>query len=224
MKYIKIAIDGPAGSGKSTTAKLLAKKLNYHYIDTGAMYRAVTLLWLKNKTEVNDENLGKLIDNNRFVFNFHPDNPKVFLNDEDITKSIRSKEVTDNVSEISANRMVREKMVELQRKMSEQRGTILDGRDIGTVVFPDAELKIFLIASIESRAYRRFKEMNDSGMAADLNEIKDKLAARDKYDSSRKISPLRKADDAIEIDTSDITIEEQVKKVYDLAVEVISKG
>jgi cytidylate kinase len=224
MKHIKIAIDGPASSGKSTTAKLLAKRLGYNYIDTGAMYRAVTYLWLNNQTDVNDEQLGNLIDNNKFEFNFHPDNPVVYLNDKNITKEIRSKDVTDNVSEISANGRVREKMVELQRKMSEERGTILDGRDIGTVVFPDAELKIFLIASIESRAYRRFKEMEESGMEADLNDIKDKLIARDKYDSSRANSPLRKADDAVEIDTSDMTIEEQVKKVYDLAVEVINKG
>ncbi len=223
MKNIKIAIDGPASSGKSTTAKLLAKKLNYQYIDTGAMYRVVTLEWLKKKAGTDDESMAELIDNTEFVFDFKPDNPSVFINGKNVTKEIRSKEVTDNVSEISAIGIVREKMVDLQREMSEAKGTILDGRDIGTVVFPDAELKIYLIASIESRAERRYKEMIESGMEADLDDIKVKIIKRDKYDSSRKISPLMKADDAVEIDTSDLTIEEQVNKVYNLALEIISK-
>lgn len=221
MKEIKIAIDGPASSGKSTTAKLLAKKLNYQYIDTGAMYRIVTLAWMNSKLEQNDENLIKIMDENSFRFDFNPDNPKVYLNDEDVSMEIRTKDVTYYVSPISAMGVVRERMVKIQREMSESRGTILDGRDIGTVVFPDAELKIYLVASIESRAERRYKEMINNGLSADLEDIGNKLIERDRYDSTREISPLKKADDAVEIDTSDLSIEEQVQKVYDLAVKII---
>lgn len=222
MKTIKIAIDGPSGSGKSTTAKLLAKKLDYLYLDTGAMYRAVGLAWLKEKVEANNENLSEILNRYNFDFHFHPENLIVKINDEDVTSKIRTQEVSDAASLVSSFQPVREKLVDMQRKMAEKHGAILDGRDIGTVVFPDAELKIYLVASIESRAERRYKELKLKGQDVDLDEIKKKLLERDLFDSTRKISPLKKADDAVEIDTTGLTITGQVNKVYELANRIIN--
>ena len=221
MPNIKIAIDGPASSGKSTTAKNAAEKLDMIYIDTGAMYRAVTYCWLISGNEFNEENVSDLLSEHDLDFHFGQNKTRVFLDENEITDKIRKQEVTKNVSKISALKAVRDHMVKIQRKIANADGAILDGRDIGTVVFPDADLKIFLVASIDSRAERRYNEIVRQGENADLNDIKKKLIERDLFDSSRQISPLIKAKDAIEIDTSDLTIAEQTKLVVNMAEEII---
>lgn len=221
IKKINIAIDGPAGSGKSTTAKLLANKLSYNYLDTGATYRAATYLWLQsNKQEIIEfENIF-----NNAIIEIKFDNFKQFtyLNNEDISEEIRMPDVTANVSYISSLGFVREKLVGLQRDFSKSKGVVVDGRDIGTVVLPDAELKIYLVASIEERARRRALELDKMGVKVNLNEIKLDIERRDKLDSEREISPLRKAEDAIEVDTTGMTIGDQVNFIYELGLKVIN--
>lgn len=222
MPNIKIAIDGPASSGKSTTAKNAAGKLDMIYIDTGAMYRAVTYCWLVSGKEFNEKNVSSLLDEHEFDFHFNNEKTKVYLDEKEITDEIRKQEVTKNVSKISALKAVRQYMVKIQRKIANQSGAVLDGRDIGTVVFPDADLKIFLVASIDSRAERRYNEIVRRGETVDLKSIKKELIERDLFDSSRQISPLMKAEDAIEIDTSDLTIAEQTGLVVNMAKEIIN--
>jgi cytidylate kinase len=215
-----IAIDGPAASGKSTTAKLLAKKLKYVYIDTGAMYRACALDALKNNVSLKDhENLKKLIDKINIEIVYSENGNKILLNGEDVTQRIREAEISKLSSEIAVIGFVRDKMVQLQREMGKKGGIIMDGRDIGTVVFPNADFKFFMIADVEHRAERRLKELLEKGKKADFETVKNELIWRDKNDSSRKHSPLKKADDAIEIDTSNMTIEEQVEKIYKIIKE-----
>lgn len=218
---INIAIDGPAGSGKSTTAKLLANKLNYKYLDTGATYRAATLLWLKSNSPSLEDFLPIFI-NSKLEIKFDTHKQLTFLNDEDVSEEIRSQDVTKNVSYISAVPYIRERLVKIQRDFSKSKQVIVDGRDIGTVVLPDAELKIFLVASIDERAKRRAIEMHKSGHQVNLDEIKLDIEKRDKYDSEREISPLKKADDAIEVDTTGMTIGDQVNVIYDLAISKIN--
>ena len=224
MKKIIIAIDGPAGSGKTTTARELARMLNYIYIDTGAMYRAVTLAWLREKTELTDENLCNLMSRISVELNLVNGSQKTFLNGEDVSDAIRLPEVTKFVSPVSAVGCIREKLVDMQRNLGKSGGVVLDGRDIGTVVFPQAELKIFLVASIEARAKRRTAELIEKGIETNSAELSEQLLARDAYDSSRSHSPLRKAEDEIQIDTSDITIEEQTRLVYQMAMEKIHQS
>jgi cytidylate kinase len=215
-----IAIDGPAASGKSTTAKLLAKKLKYVYIDTGAMYRACALDALKNNVSLKDhENLKKLIDKINIEIVYSENGNKILLNGEDVTQRIREADISKLSSEIAVIGFVRDKMVQLQREMGKKGGIIMDGRDIGTVVFPNADFKFFMIADVEHRAERRLKELLEKGKKADFETVKNELIWRDKNDSSRKHSPLKKADDAIEIDTSNMTIEEQVEKIYKIIKE-----
>ncbi|ROL60961.1 (d)CMP kinase [Bacteroidetes/Chlorobi group bacterium ChocPot_Mid] len=223
MKRIKIAIDGPAGSGKTTTAKIVAEKLGYIYIDTGAMYRAVTLAWLRSGTELNDTNLCKLINEISVYIHNTSIGQRTFLNGVDVSDDIRLPEVTKNVSPVSAVGCVREKLVAMQRELGKNGAVVLDGRDIGTVVFPDAELKIFLIANENARAERRTKELREKGIELTVEEIKQQIVARDNYDSQRSISPLRKADDAIEIDTSNLTIQQQSDLIIDLANKIIGE-
>lgn len=219
MKKISIAIDGPAAAGKSTIAKLVAKNLNYTYIDTGAMYRCVAFYALKNKIPYDHEKevcaLLKDID-----IQMCPDGT-IHLNHEDVTSLIRENEVSMGASIVSKYSAVREFLVEKQREMSQGGGVILDGRDIGTVVLKDAELKIYQIASIECRALRRHKENIERGIDSNLEAIKDEIAKRDEQDMTREISPLKKADDAIEIDTSDMSLDEVVAHVMNLVTQKI---
>lgn len=207
-----VAIDGPAGSGKSTSAKLVAQKLNFLYIDTGAMYRTITYLAMKKKILSDHEKVSDLAQKCLMKLEFINGETKVFVDSENLTNEIRSPEVNSLVSDISKIAGVRDAMVKKQREMSlVNEGVVMEGRDIGTVVFPDADVKIFLTATIDERSVRRAKEFNEQGKAVSVEAVKENLAQRDKIDSTRKISPLSKADDAIEVDTSNTTINEQVE-------------
>lgn len=206
-----IAFDGPAGSGKSTIAKIISEKLGITYLDTGAMYRAVTLYFLENNVDFNDENQVK-INLEKIELEFI--NDKLYLNNKDVSVQIREKNVNDNVSFVSAIRIVREKMVDLQRKMSGKKSVVLDGRDIGTVVFPNADYKFYITASVDVRARRRYEEELQKGISnLSFDEVKKSMENRDYIDSNREVTPLRKADDAIEIDTSDMSIDEVLEKI-----------
>jgi len=206
-----VAIDGPASSGKSTSAKLVAQKLGYLYIDTGAMYRAITLLALRKKIIGNIKAVVDLVEKTNIELEFIGGKTKVVIDGEDISEEIRSHNVNQNVSQISKIEGVRTALVKKQKEMGKKnRGVVMEGRDIGTVVFPDAEVKIFLTAAIEQRAMRRAKEYEEKGITAPLNEIKKNIEERDTIDSTREIAPLVKAPDAQIVDTSKITIEEQV--------------
>ena len=199
-----IAIDGPAGSGKSTIAKLIAEDLGLVYLDTGAMYRLVTLKALNNGILGDFEKIIKMLDN----LSIDIKENGFYLDDIDVSEEIRKPVVSENVSDIAAIREVREKMVDLQRKFSESKNVILDGRDIGTVVFPNADVKIFLIADAKERANRRYKELVAKGENVRMEEIYENILKRDEIDSTRKESPLKKAGDAIEVDTTSKNIEE----------------
>lgn len=216
-KKIIIAIDGPAGSGKSSSAKIVAEALNYTYIDTGAMYRAVTLGWIEQRKEYNESEIIKLMDDIQILLKASPQGQRTFLNGKDVSEEIRTGEVTKLVSPVSAIPDVREKLVDMQRKMGNNSGIVMDGRDIGTVVFPNADLKIFLTADISARAARRYKEMKEKGYEPDIKVLEKEIEARDKYDSSREASPLKQADDAIEIDTSNMSLQEQSNYIIGLA-------
>ncbi len=214
MKKIAIAIDGPAAAGKSTIAKRVANNLGYTYIDTGAMYRCVAYYALVKGVDFYDENaVCRLLP--EIKIKLMPDNT-VYLNDRDVTADIRVNEISAGASIVSVYSKVRTYLVAQQREMAKEGGVILDGRDIGTVVLPNAELKIYQVASIECRALRRHNENLSRGLNSDLDEIKKEVAARDEADMTREISPLKKADDAIEIDTSDMTIDEVVAHIMDL--------
>lgn len=216
-KGLIIAIDGPAASGKSTTAQLLAEKLGYVYIDTGAMYRACALKAKKMGIDINDEeSIRELLDNIDIRIENHHSKNRIFLDGEDVSEDIRADDISALASAISAIPAVRYKMVELQRKMGEKGGVILDGRDIGTFVFPTAEVKFFLTASPEVRAKRRWLELKQKGINKDFSEVLADLVKRDNNDSQRALAPLKKADDAIEVDTSNITIEEQTDYLYQI--------
>lgn len=204
-----IAIDGPAGSGKSTIAKLVAKDMGLVYLDTGAMYRLVTLKALNEGILGNDglnelDKIKKLLDD----LNIDIRGNGFYLDDVDVSEEIRKPVVSENVSDVAAIREVREKMVDLQRKFSESKNVILDGRDIGTVVFPNANLKIFLVADAKERAKRRYRELIEKGENVEIEEIYENILKRDKIDSTRKESPLKKAKDAVEVDTTSKSIEE----------------
>lgn len=219
-KGIIIAIDGPAGAGKSTTAKLLAERLNYQYIDTGAMYRAVTLYALRKN--IKPEQVQDLIDLvKEMKFQFKNNGSVLFINSEDVTESIRSPEVSEKVSEYSQIAEVRRLLVKKQKEIGGKGGIVMEGRDITTTVFPDAELKIFLTADLDIRAYRRLIELKNKGMDIDLENVKDNLTIRDTIDSSRETSPLMITEDSIVIDTTQLTIDEQVDLIYNKAQEII---
>ncbi|PAB61169.1 (d)CMP kinase [Anaeromicrobium sediminis] len=210
MRKITIALDGPAGAGKSTVAKEIAKLKNLVYIDTGAMYRAVTLNFLCNEISIEDE---KQVKETLSKIDIDLDSSNVYLNGQCVNEEIRTPIVTKNVSAVSAIGKVREKMVELQRKIAEGKSVIMDGRDIGTFVLPKAEYKFFLTASIEERAHRRYEEFIKKGFDVNLEDIKRDIGKRDKIDSEREIAPLKKADDAIEIDSTRKNINEVIKEI-----------
>lgn len=219
MKKIVVAIDGPAGAGKSTIAKLVGEKLGYAYIDTGAMYRSVTWKFLGTGKSFDEKFIGDLA--HQMLIDFKPEANinRVFVDGTEVTDAIRTPEVTANVSKVAAIGSVREAMVDQQRRMGEVGGIIMDGRDIGTVVFPNAQLKIFLTASVEERASRRYKENIAKGQACDLEQLKQEIAARDKADSEREISPLKQAEDAILLDSSDMTIDQVVQTILKMVEE-----
>jgi len=218
LKKLIIAIDGTAGSGKSTTAKLVARRLHYLHIDTGAMYRAVALAVLQKKIDPGDRSAVEELTSNLKIRLRQSNGIEVLLNDANITDLIRNSEVTAIASKVSSYGGVREKLAEEQREMGKNGGVVLEGRDIGTVIFPDADVKLFFTADIEERARRRLHEMADRGEEVDYKTMMADLAFRDHADSTRKISPLKKADDAITIDTSDLSIDEQVE----LALSIVS--
>lgn len=220
MKKIIIAIDGYSACGKSTTAKEVAKELNYRYIDSGAMYRAVTLYFLDHHVSItNPKEVEKALNEIKITFVINSKGiSETFLNGINVEGAIRKMKISENVSQISAIKEVRVAMVEQQRKLGKTKGIVMDGRDIGTVVFPDAELKVFLTADMLVRAFRRQKELLERKDLVDIDEIIENLTKRDQIDSSRKESPLKKAENAISIDTTHITIEEQVDEVVRMAM------
>ncbi|WP_227936170.1 (d)CMP kinase [Alkalihalobacillus deserti] len=219
-KKMNIAIDGPAGAGKSTVAKLVAEQLSFLYIDTGAMYRALTYAALRDAIDLtNGQSLFKLLSKITIILKHEKSGVRVFINEEDVTDAIRTKDVTSNVSLVSSHELVRVEMVERQRKLAGNGQAVLDGRDIGTFVLPDAKLKVFLTASVEERARRRFEEQQEKGIDSNLDQLKDDIARRDELDSTREFAPLKKADDAVEIDSTTLSIPEVAELIIELAKE-----
>lgn len=217
MKYYSIAIDGPAGSGKSTIAKSVSRGLGFTYIDTGAMYRAITLKALKLKiSNLADESLYTFVKDTKLEFI----NDKMYMDDVDVSKEIREDDVVKNVSLVSSLKYVRDELVSLQQDMAKINNVVMDGRDIGTNVLKDASLKIFLVAAIDVRALRRYYEIKESGSDMSYDDVVVDLIRRDNFDSNRRHNPLKKADDAIEIDTSELTIEETSQKIMYLFKEI----
>lgn len=222
-KKLIIAIDGPAGSGKSTSAKLVAKKLSYLYIDTGAMYRAVTLYALRKKIIGETEKIVELAKNLDIVLKFIDGETQIIVNGEDVSKEIRSFEVNNNVSDISTIEGVRKILVMKQQEMGKNGGVVMEGRDISTVVFPNADVKIFLTAGIDERAKRRALEFSEKGSDIPIEKVKENLKSRDYIDSNRTASPLTKSPDAIVVDTSDITIDDQVELIIKEVEKILRK-
>lgn len=221
MRKIIIAIDGYSACGKSTTAKRVAADLNYGYIDTGAMYRAVTLYFLDNWVDItNPKKVSEALNNISISFHHNPKTStnETYLNGLNVESKIRDMRISGKVSEVSTIKEVRVSMVSQQQKMAKSKGVVMDGRDIGTVVFPDAEVKIFMQADFFIRAERRQAELLEKGELIDLKEIQENLQHRDHIDTTREESPLRKADDAIEIDTTHVTLDEQVEQLVQLAM------
>ncbi len=220
MRKIVIAIDGYSACGKSTTAKEVAKILGYRYIDSGAMYRAVTLYFLDHLVSfTNPKEIDKALQDIKLTFVVNLKGvTEIFLNGINVEKAIRKMRISENVSQVSTIKVVREAMVALQRKMGKDKGIVMDGRDIGTVVFPEAELKVFLTADLMTRAFRRQKELLEKEDLVEIDTIVENLRSRDQIDSTRKESPLVKADDATEMDTTHVTIDEQVDEVVRMAL------
>lgn len=214
---MNIAIDGPAGAGKSSIAKLAAKELSYVYVDTGAMFRAMAYFFLSRGLDVYDdeiikENCGKI----QVGIEYLDGAQHILLNGVDVSEEIRTEQVGKAASVVAKYEMIREKLLEIQRKLASEQDVIMDGRDIGTVVLPDAQVKIYLTASSAVRAKRRFKELTEKGEACDLAEIEKGIIARDEQDMNREIAPLRQAEDAVYLDTSDMTISEVVEKIKEI--------
>ncbi|HHW00378.1 MAG TPA: (d)CMP kinase [Clostridiaceae bacterium] len=218
MKNITIAIDGPAGAGKSTIAKILSRSLGITYLDTGAMYRTVALKAIREGINTKDEaRLEKLVSDIDIKIEYHGDEQHIFLDGEDVSDKIRTPEVSKGASDVSAVKAVRIRMVELQREIAAGQSVVMDGRDIGTYVLPNAQYKFFLNASLEERARRRYKEQLEKGIKdITLEDVKKDIEYRDKNDSSRDFAPLVKADDAIEINTTDMTIQQVVEKILSI--------
>ena len=217
MKKIQVAIDGPASAGKSTVAKIVAKKLHFIYCDTGAMYRSVTFAALKNHVKLDDDQaLKELLKT--IEIRFVPAEPeqRVFVNDEEVTQAIRTPEITNNVSLVSAQPSVRAELTKRQQEIAEAGGIVMDGRDIGTTVLPNAEVKIFLVASVHERAVRRFKENQTKGINTPLDVLEKEIEERDYKDSHREISPLTQAKDAVLVDTTSLTIDQVVDQILEI--------
>src|SRR5699024_10474835 len=212
MSKINIAIDGPAAAGKSTIAKLVAQHFNMTYIDTGAMYRAITLYYIEQETE----DFSQLVQNIdlRIVLQ---NGQRVILNDVDVSERIRENDVTEKVSHVASQEPVRTFLVEEQQKLAQEKNVVMDGRDVGTTVLPDAELKVYMIASVEERALRRLKDNELRGIESDLESLKIDIERRDQFDMNREISPLVKAEDAISIDTTGLSIDEVTNEIINLA-------
>ncbi|CAM3973910.1 (d)CMP kinase [Lederbergia lenta] len=221
-KKISIAIDGPAAAGKSTVAKLTAEKLSYVYVDTGAMYRALTYKAITEQVDIhNEEQLKKLLPETKIELKPSENGQLVILDGNDVTAAIREAVVTNKVSIVAASRAVREEMVSRQQQLGQNGGVVMDGRDIGTSVLPKAELKIFMLASVEIRAQRRHQENISRGFSSDMSQLMKEIELRDKSDMEREVSPLVKAADAIEIDTSNLSIDEVAHEIMKLAQERI---
>ncbi len=215
---MNIAIDGPAGAGKSTIAKLVSKKLDFIYVDTGAMYRAIGLYFINNNTDVeNEEELLKALDKIKIDIAYEDGVQHIYLNKVDVSKEIRNEKVGNMASKTSAYKPVRAKLLDLQRGLAAENDVIMDGRDIGTNILPNAELKIYLTASVEVRAKRRYDELVEKGETPEFETIKKDIEQRDYQDMNREIAPLKQAEDAILVDTSYMTIDEVVDKITELA-------
>jgi cytidylate kinase len=222
LRKIVIAIDGPAASGKSTTARLVADALGYLHIDTGAMYRAVTLRVLEERMSLEDvAGISDLAERTRIRLERSERGNKVFADGRDVTLDIRSALVTKNVSLVSSYQRVRDVLVREQRRMAAEGGVVLEGRDIGTVVLPNADLKIYMVAGVTERVQRRKKELAELGIEVESEKLEKEILERDRFDSTRKSSPLRRADGSVQVDTSSMTIDQQVQFVVDLAKETI---
>jgi cytidylate kinase len=224
MKRIIITIDGWSSCGKSTLAKQLAKQLGYTYIDSGAMYRAITLYFLRNHidwTDLNEVHQAMLNINLEFIYNSKSEQTDIYLNNENVEYVIRDLVIAEKVSDVASIKEVRSFAVNQQQKMGEKKGIVMDGRDIGTTVFPAAELKIFMTADSSVRVERRFKELYEKNPNITIEEVKNNLEMRDYIDSNREISPLRKAEDAIVLDNTNLTMEDQLAMAMELAKQVI---
>jgi CMP/dCMP kinase len=220
MEKLRIAIDGPAAAGKSTVAKIVAEKLTYLYIDTGAMYRSLTYKALKQNINLNDEQkLLNLLLCTEIKLEQSGSGQTVIVDGEDVTNEVRQSDVTNSVSIVAKHSSIRKEMVKRQQKLASAGGVVMDGRDIGTHVIPDAEVKVFLLASVDERAKRRHEENVSKGFLSDLEQLKQEIATRDKLDSEREVAPLKKAKDAVEIDTTSLTIPQVVDEIMKLALE-----
>ncbi|MBT2829376.1 (d)CMP kinase [Staphylococcus coagulans] len=219
MTAINIALDGPAAAGKSTIAKRVAGQLGMVYVDTGAMYRAITYYYLQHKDRI--VHFDKMMDQIDLHLAYDPEKgQRVYLNDEDVTDFLRENDVTQEVSYVASIKEVRAFLVQAQQKLAAKKGIVMDGRDIGTTVLPDAEVKVYMIASVEERAERRFKDNQERGIVSSIEQLKKDIAERDTYDMNREISPLKKADDAVEIDTTGLSIEEVTNRIIALVNKV----
>ncbi|MFN4226545.1 MAG: (d)CMP kinase [Candidatus Ratteibacteria bacterium] len=217
MKNFVIAIDGPAGAGKSTVAKIVAKKLNFLYVDTGAMYRALALKAMKERIPFSDdEKLIQMAKNTKITLSYDDNNFKIFLDGQDVTNEIRNEQVSKNTSYIASILKIREILWDMQRKLREKNNLVMEGRDIGSKVFPDAQLKIYLDASVEERAKRRYLQLKEMGIEENLEKIKEEIKQRDEKDKNRKIAPLVIGDDYFYIDTTNLTIDQVVEKIISL--------
>ncbi len=222
MKNIIIAIDGPAGSGKTSSAKAIAEKLGYKYIDTGAMYRAVSLAWLKSGLPIDEQYAKEILNGIKLDLEPSENGQKTILNGIDVSDGIRSSEVTVAVSPISAMGTIRKTMIAIQRELGKNGGIVMDGRDIGTVVFPQAELKIFFTATVEERTQRRVNELTAKGVSCVYDEIKNQIIVRDNYDTTRELSPMVPAEDAIILDTTGMNLYTQVETVMKIIEGIIA--
>jgi cytidylate kinase len=222
-KLIIVAIDGPAASGKSTLAKYLADKLGFLYVDTGAMYRAITFYAIENNIEENEDAIVKAVKNINIQLEYKNGVTRVFIDNDDVTEKIRTPKVNSKVSDISKIKDVRKELVKLQQKFGKNNNLVVEGRDTTTVVFPNADLKIFLTADVEERAKRRHLEFKEKGVEISLDDVESSIKNRDRIDSGRDISPLTKAEDAFEVDTTNLTIEEEINRIVSKVEELTLK-